>query len=127
MVIRHRICALNYVLIHKKNFWSGQRDSNPRPSAPKADALPDCAMPRHSTKTSPLTGPRIIRAVTCQRQTTLAAQVRGRELCPFSSRVRFYIQNLVDRCNTRPVFFAGISKRRAEGSARLFEVSQAHG
>ena len=27
-------------------FWSGQRDSNPRPSAPKADALPDCAMPR---------------------------------------------------------------------------------
>ncbi len=26
--------------------WSGQRDSNPRPSAPKADALPDCAMPR---------------------------------------------------------------------------------
>src|SRR5690348_9525265 len=32
---------------------SGQRDSNPRPSAPKADALPDCAMPRpardHST------------------------------------------------------------------------------
>ena len=46
MVIRHRICALNYVLIHKKNFWSGQRDSNPRPSAPKADALPGCAMPR---------------------------------------------------------------------------------
>jgi hypothetical protein len=28
--------------------WSGQRDSNPRPSAPKADALPDCAMPRHA-------------------------------------------------------------------------------
>src|ERR1022692_1373275 len=27
-------------------MWSGQRDSNPRPSAPKADALPDCAMPR---------------------------------------------------------------------------------
>src|SRR5215472_16871216 len=26
--------------------WSGQRDLNPRPSAPKADALPDCAMPR---------------------------------------------------------------------------------
>ena len=26
--------------------WSGQRDSNPRPSAPKADALPDCAIPR---------------------------------------------------------------------------------
>ena len=27
--------------------WSGQRDLNPRPSAPKADALPDCAMPRY--------------------------------------------------------------------------------
>ena len=26
--------------------WSGRRDSNPRPSAPKADALPDCATPR---------------------------------------------------------------------------------
>ena len=28
------------------NEWSGQTDSNRRPSAPKADALPDCAMPR---------------------------------------------------------------------------------
>ena len=28
--------------------WSGRRDSNPRPSAPKADALPDCATPRLS-------------------------------------------------------------------------------
>ncbi len=27
--------------------WSGQRDSNSRPSGPKPDALPDCAMPRH--------------------------------------------------------------------------------
>jgi hypothetical protein len=27
-------------------MWSGQQDSNLRPSAPKADALPDCAMPR---------------------------------------------------------------------------------
>ncbi len=26
--------------------WSGQQDSNLRPSAPKADALPGCAMPR---------------------------------------------------------------------------------
>ena len=26
--------------------WSGQTDLNRRPSAPKADALPDCAMPR---------------------------------------------------------------------------------
>ena len=27
-------------------LWSGRRDLNPRPSAPKADALPDCATPR---------------------------------------------------------------------------------
>ena len=27
---------------------SGRRDSNPRPSAPKADALPGCATPRHA-------------------------------------------------------------------------------
>src|SRR5689334_14971035 len=28
--------------------WSGQQDLNLRPSAPKADALPDCAIPRWS-------------------------------------------------------------------------------
>ena len=28
--------------------WSGQRDLNPRLPAPKAGALPDCAMPRLS-------------------------------------------------------------------------------
>ncbi len=26
--------------------WSGQRDSNPRPTGPKPVALPGCAMPR---------------------------------------------------------------------------------
>ena len=31
----------------KNQEWSGRRDSNPRPSAPKADALPDCATPRN--------------------------------------------------------------------------------
>ena len=31
-------------------FWSGQTDSNRRPSAPKADALPDCAMPRFTSE-----------------------------------------------------------------------------
>jgi hypothetical protein len=34
--------------------WSGRRDSNPRPSAPKADALPDCATPRQHSATEPL-------------------------------------------------------------------------
>ena len=27
-------------------MWSGQQDLNLRPSGPKPDALPDCAMPR---------------------------------------------------------------------------------
>ena len=27
-------------------YWSGRLDSNQRPSAPKADALPSCATPR---------------------------------------------------------------------------------
>jgi hypothetical protein len=39
-----------YPLSYGRNFdvivWSGQQDLNLRPSAPKADALPDCAMPR---------------------------------------------------------------------------------
>jgi site-specific DNA recombinase len=30
----------------EKEEWSGRRDSNPRPSGPKPDALPDCATPR---------------------------------------------------------------------------------
>src|ERR1019366_5579389 len=37
------------VWIIDKEIWSGRRDSNPRPSAPKADALPGCATPRHSS------------------------------------------------------------------------------
>ena len=32
--------------MHFKKIWSGRSDSNTRPSAPKADALPGCAMPR---------------------------------------------------------------------------------
>src|SRR5262245_8732953 len=30
--------------------WSGRPDSNQRPSAPKADALPDCATPRDAKR-----------------------------------------------------------------------------
>src|SRR5450830_468899 len=30
--------------------WSGRQDSNLRPSAPKADALPGCATPRRTTR-----------------------------------------------------------------------------
>ena len=37
---------LSYGRNLSSRFWSGQQDSNLRPSAPKADALPDCAMPR---------------------------------------------------------------------------------
>ena len=38
---------LKWCLLNPKN-WSGWRDSNSRPSAPKADALPACATPRQS-------------------------------------------------------------------------------
>src|SRR5215207_10488783 len=44
--------------------WSGRRDSNPRPSGPKPDALPGCATPRlpliipHDLVSHPLTGRR---------------------------------------------------------------------
>ena len=34
------------VAFRAKNKKSGWRDSNPRPSGPKPDALPDCATPR---------------------------------------------------------------------------------
>ena len=37
------------------SYWSGQRDLNPRPSAPKADALPGCAMPRFHENRSEFT------------------------------------------------------------------------
>ena len=40
--------ALPGIVDAKPANWSGQRDLNPRPSAPKADALPDCAMPRRA-------------------------------------------------------------------------------
>ena len=33
-------------------WWSGQQDSNLRPPAPKAGALPDCAMPRTAAQAS---------------------------------------------------------------------------
>ena len=43
------IRPLEYVLKPAESWlfcWSGRPDSNGRPSAPKADALPDCATPR---------------------------------------------------------------------------------
>ena len=33
---------------NRNEVWSGRQDSNLRPSAPKADALPGCATPRHT-------------------------------------------------------------------------------
>ena len=40
--------ALQYTVDYREK-WSGRQDSNLRPSAPKADALPGCATPRHDT------------------------------------------------------------------------------
>jgi hypothetical protein len=34
---------LSYIKPNVNRFWSEMLDSNQRPSAPKADALPDCA------------------------------------------------------------------------------------
>src|SRR5215831_7984916 len=55
----HRgLCRLedagNHVVSHHSPLtgrWSGQQDSNLRPPAPKAGALPDCAMPRSTAST----------------------------------------------------------------------------
>ena len=46
--------VLTFTITNNKNgpqgpdfcYWSGRRDSNPRPPAPQADALPGCATPR---------------------------------------------------------------------------------
>src|SRR5438034_6645655 len=42
------LCLVDFAGRLRISCWSGRRDSNPRPSAPKADALPDCATPRLS-------------------------------------------------------------------------------
>ena len=39
-------CRAPDYLVSLERRWSGRQDSNLRPSAPKADALPDCATPR---------------------------------------------------------------------------------
>ena len=44
--LRALFSSIRKSLQNQQNYWSGQTDSNRRPSAPKADALPDCAMPR---------------------------------------------------------------------------------
>ena len=36
--------------IHARYFWSGRRDLNSGPPAPKAGALPGCATPRHEVR-----------------------------------------------------------------------------
>ncbi len=43
---RHRRLRLSQGNRKTGRKWSGQQDSNLRPSAPKADALPGCAIPR---------------------------------------------------------------------------------
>ena len=64
--------------------WSGQGDSNSRPSAPKADALPDCAMPRLES------GTRRTRSVTLpdSRATDLVSRRCGHDMreCRFPQR-----------------------------------------
>ncbi len=38
--------AINQLFWNQRDVWSGRRDSNSRPPAPKAGALPGCATPR---------------------------------------------------------------------------------
>src|ERR1700744_2260952 len=39
-----------HTVVATADTWSGRQDSNLRPSAPKADALPGCATPRRTTR-----------------------------------------------------------------------------
>ena len=51
--------------------WSGRRDSDPGPPAPKAGALPGCATPRH------LAGRRGLRQLTTEEKTRLTSGPLG--------------------------------------------------
>jgi hypothetical protein len=83
-------------------FWSGQRDSNPRPSAPKADALPDCAMPRAYPLRSRRGGNRIRSATACKcRRLCLGRSLRDSRI------LQFFLTNLY-----------GISGHRDEAEAK---------
>ena len=41
--------GIDQLVSNQRAVWSGRGDSNARPPAPKAGALPGCATPRHST------------------------------------------------------------------------------
>ena len=56
--LRAHRCRLNIRASATAEEWSGQTDSNRRPSAPKADALPDCAMPRLTSEACARRGPK---------------------------------------------------------------------
>ena len=58
--------------------WSGREDSNLRPSAPEADALPGCATPRlsHWVFVSGLVGARGFEPPTCCTQNSCATRLR---------------------------------------------------
>ncbi len=48
MISGFSVSLLDFIGRPQTTYWSGRRDSNPRPSGPKPDALPDCATPRLS-------------------------------------------------------------------------------
>ncbi len=50
----HEWCEQRHLTLCPHRYrWSGREDLNLRPSAPKADALPDCATPRYADDTLP--------------------------------------------------------------------------
>ena len=46
--VGNRPAACDLYVTYRSEKWSGRLDSNQRPPAPKAGALPGCATPRHS-------------------------------------------------------------------------------
>src|SRR5262245_60531222 len=76
----------------KGEGWSGRRDSNTRPSAPKADALPGCATPRPQEP-----------AYTLRKRS--ATTVLSLWFCPPSSR-RYAARHLPRRLGRKPKVIA---------------------
>src|SRR5262245_26580851 len=68
--------GIHFSPVGQTRRWSGQQDSNLRPPAPKAGALPDCAMPRLAAK-GPLITSRYIVCVNRTSQGPVTFAQRG--------------------------------------------------
>ena len=118
VVVKSRCVAgiVNIACIINKLCWSGRRDSNPRPSAPKADALPGCATPRRSS----LIVSRIVLKAAARSAPTGSGQARQSATPPARRGWRKPQQA------PRPVSAEMPSRVRCAGGVRL-DVSRAAG